>query len=140
MTAAITGRCFCGAIHYETSAPPLTVRACWCRDCQYLSSGNASVNAIFRVDTVSITGEPARYVSTANSGNTMTRCFCDQCGTQMFAYSSARSDVMVIRVGTMDDRELVRPGGFIWTASAPNWAFIDREMPCFEGQPPPAGR
>jgi hypothetical protein len=137
---AITGHCFCGAIHYEISAPPLTVRACWCRDCQYLSSGNASVNAIFRIDAVKITGEPARYVSTANSGNTMTRCFCNQCGTQMFSYSSARSDVMVVRVGTMDDRESIRPAGFIWTSSAPSWAFIDREMPCFEGQPPPAGR
>jgi hypothetical protein len=140
MSDPITGRCFCGAVRYEASAPPITVRACWCRDCQYLASGNASVNAIFRVDSLRITGETAEYVSTANSGNTMRRRFCPTCGTQLFSHSSARPEVMVVRVGTLDDREAVRPVGFIWTASKPSWGFTDPATPCFDGQPPPVSR
>ena len=46
----ITGRCFCGAIRFSFDQPPVAVRACWCRDCQYLSAGNASVNAVFKSD------------------------------------------------------------------------------------------
>ncbi|MFL6620208.1 MAG: GFA family protein [Povalibacter sp.] len=135
--SAITGRCFCGAVRYESSAAPVAVRACWCRDCQYLAAGNASVNAIFRTDAMQITGQTAEYLSTAESGNIVRRRFCPQCGTHMFAHSSARTEVMVVRVGTLDDREGIRPAGFIWTASAPTWAPINRELPCFEGQPPP---
>ena len=53
----ITGRCLCGAIRWESSAPPVVTRVCWCRDCQYVGGGSGTVNACFRTDTFTVIGE-----------------------------------------------------------------------------------
>lgn len=139
MTQQITGRCFCGAIRFAFDHAPRAVRACWCRDCQYLACGNASVNAIFRSEGLHLEGEPAEHIGTADSGNTMRRRFCPTCGTQLFSQSSARPEFIVVRMGTLDDRT-AGPEAFIWTASAPDWGHVDPELGNYEGQPPPAPR
>lgn len=136
MIKPATGRCFCGAVRFQCTQPPIITRACWCRDCQYLSSGNASVNAIFKTESIEITGEVSEYVSTADSGNVMRRSFCPKCGTPLFSASSNRPDFMVVRVGALDDPEMVRPASFIWTASAPAWGMVPPDLPNCEGQPP----
>ncbi len=133
-----TGRCYCGAVTFAFAEAPLMARACWCRDCQYLSAGNASINAVFPSATFELQGEVAEYVSTADSGNVMRRRFCPRCGTQLFSQSSARPDVMVVRVGALDDRSVGRPSGFIWTDSAPDWGHVDPDLANFPGQPGPA--
>lgn len=140
MTQRVTGRCYCGAVGFESDQAPIAVRACWCRDCQYLASGNASVNAIFRSEGFKVTGEVSEYVSTADSGNVMRRRFCPRCGTHLFSQSSARPDLMVVRIGALDDREVGGPQSFIWTASAPSWGFVDSDLPNSSGQPAPIAR
>ncbi len=137
MTKHVTGRCYCGAVRFEADEAPIAVRACWCRDCQYLAAGNASVNAIFKAGGIKVTGEFAEYVSKAASGNTMRRRFCPRCGTQLFSQGSGRPDLMIIRVGALDDREIGGPQSFIWTDSAPTWGLLDPDLPNCAGQPAP---
>lgn len=137
MSRHVTGRCYCGAVRFESDQAPIALRACWCRDCQYLAAGNASINAVFKVEGIKVTGEVAEYVSTANSGNTMRRRFCPKCGTQLFSLSSGRPDLMVVRVGALDDRESGGPQSFIWTESAPRWGYVDPDLPSCAGQPGP---
>jgi len=133
---SIEGGCVCGAVRYAASAEPITVRNCWCRVCQYFAAGNASVNVVFPKDAVTITGELKDYASTADSGNRMHRRFCPSCGTQMFSESEARPNLLIVRGGTLDDREIAKPTAVIWTRSAPSWGHIDPDMQQFEGQPP----
>ena len=137
MSKPITGGCLCGAVRFECASPPVLARACWCRVCQYLSAGSASINVILRTEGLRVTGELGEYRSTADSGNRMRRRFCPKCGTPMFSDSEARPGLMVVRAGTLDDPELGRPSGYIWTASAPSWAVIDQSLANCEGQPPP---
>jgi hypothetical protein len=134
----ITGGCLCRAIRYRISAPPVTVRVCWCRLCQYLAAGSGTVNVCFPSDAVHVEGELRDYVSTADSGNTMHRRFCPTCGTQMFSVAEARPHLIFVRAGTLDDREIARPAATIWTSQAPSWASIDAALPTIERQPPPA--
>jgi hypothetical protein len=135
MTEQASGRCFCGAMRFRFDHAPLAVRSCWCRDCQYLACGNASVNAFFRRAGLSMEGAPAVYVSRAASGTTMRRSFCPHCGTHLFSEAEARPETVVVRVGTLDDREVGRPASIIWTGSAPGWAELDPAVPHCEGQP-----
>lgn len=137
MAGSVTGGCFCGAVRFEFDHPPIATRVCWCRDCQYLSSGNASVNAIFKVAGLTCTGELAEYASAADSGNTMRRSFCPTCGTPLFSQSSARPHLIVTRTGALDDPELTRPQAVIWSASAPSWAFALSDLERCPGQPSP---
>lgn len=135
VTPHVVGGCLCGAVRFSFAEPPLATRMCWCRDCQYLSSGNASVNAIFATRTFAVTGTVADYRSRADSGNTMRRSFCPRCGTPLFARSDDRPDAMVVRAGALDDPEIARPRSVIWTGSAPSWACVDPELPSSPGQP-----
>jgi hypothetical protein len=137
MTKPITGRCLCGAVQFQFNEAPFAMRACWCRDCQYLAAGNASVSAMFRTEAFKRTGEVGEYVSNADSGNAIRRQFCPKCGTPLFAYSSRRTDIMVVRVGSLDDREIGGPQSVIWTKSAPSWGFVDPDLPHSAGQPAP---
>jgi hypothetical protein len=130
------GACLCGAVHYTLAADPVAVRVCWCRDCQRLAA-NGTVNMIVPVDALDISGTLGEFVSQADSGNSMRRRFCPQCGTHLFSHSSGRPQFVVVRVGTLDDPSSVHPTTNIWTGSAPTWACLDPRIEAFERQPPP---
>ena len=134
----ITGKCLCGAVHWESSEAPIVTRWCWCRECQYLGAGSGTVNAAFRTATFTVTGKTSDYVSIADSGNRMHRRFCPVCATPLFSEAESRPHLIFARVGTFDDPELAKPAMTIWTSSAPNWACINEDLPRLEGQPPPA--
>lgn len=131
MGRPITGRCFCGAVSFRISSAPLIKRACWCRDCQYLAAGGATINAIFASRDLELTGVTAGHVRTGDSGAQLRRSFCPACGTPLFAEDLAMPDYVVVRAGALDDPELAQPDSVIWTASAPSWACIDPDLPNF---------
>ena len=133
----ITGGCLCKAVRYSSSAAPLVTRACWCRVCQYLGAGSATVNVCFPSDAVKVSGALGYYRMVADSGNVAHRGFCPTCGTPLFSASEARPHLIFVRAGTLDDPEVARPALTIWTASAPSWACFDERIPQVERQPPP---
>ena len=137
MARPISGRCFCGAVRFRFSHMPVATRACWCRDCQYLAAGNASINAIFRTEGFEIAGEVSGYESTADSGKRMRRRFCPKCGTPLFSEALGEPGFVAVRVGALDDPAIGRPQQFIWTASAPEWGLTDGALPHCAGQPEP---
>ena len=132
----IEGGCLCGAVRYSATVEPILTRACWCRVCQYFASGNATINVVFPKDAVTFRGELKDYPGAADSGNRMHRRFCPECGTQVTSESEARPNLIIVRAGTLDDPEMARPSGVIWTKSAPSWGHVDPTVPNFEGQPP----
>jgi hypothetical protein len=134
---SVTGRCLCGAVRYHIAAEPMVTRVCWCRLCQYLGAGSATVNTCFPSAAVTVEGELRDYRSVADSGNVMHRRFCPVCGTQMFSAAEARPHLVFVRAGTLDDPEIARPAATIWTSAAPTWACIDARHPAIERQPPP---
>ena len=133
----ITGGCLCKQVRFEITADPIAMRLCWCRDCQYLASGNATVNVVFPSNALKVEGELRDYQSQADSGNRMHRRFCPTCGTPVFSAAESRPHLVIVRNGALDDTELTNPGATIWTASAPEWAWIDEALPMHAGQPPP---
>ena len=134
---SITGQCLCGAVRYQATEAPIVTRTCWCRVCQYIGAGSATVNAIFRRQTVQISGTTRDFPCRADSGSHMHRQFCTQCGTHLFAYADERPHLLVVRVGTLDDRESAQPTSTIWVSAAPSWSCIDQALPQVAGQPPP---
>ena len=136
MTSERTGSCLCGQCRYRLTAEPVVSRICWCRDCQRLAS-NGTVNLLMPSASIEVTGPVAAYVKAADSGNQVTRRFCAQCGSHLFADSSGRPGLTVVRVGTLDDPSSVRPSANIWSASAPAWACLDDTLERVEGQPRP---
>jgi hypothetical protein len=134
----ITGGCLCKAVRYRISAAPIVTRVCWCRLCQYIGAGSATVNTCFASDALVVSGELRDYRSIADSGNVMHRKFCPTCGTHVFSAADARPHLIFVRSGTLDDREIVKPAVTIWSSQAPSWACVDGKIPCLQGQAPPA--
>lgn len=135
-TTEHTGGCLCGAIRYRITAESVVSRICWCRDCQHIAS-NGTVNAIFPSAAIQITGTPAEYLSAADSGNQVRRRFCATCGSHLFADSTGRAGLTVVRLGTLDEPSAISPSSNIWASSAPRWACLDPALSRAEKQPAP---
>jgi hypothetical protein len=130
------GSCLCGQVRFHLTAEPVMSRLCWCRDCQRIA-GNGTANAIFPSDALSVTGEVAAFTRAADSGNQVTRRFCPRCGCHLFADSTGRPGLTVVRLGVLDDPSSVQPVANIWSASAPHWACLDPALERVERQPVP---
>lgn len=134
-----TGQCLCGQVRFTIDTEPQGARMCWCRDCQRIASGSATVNVLFPEEAVRYVGEITTLLLTADSGNTVERGFCPKCGAQMYSKTVEPAGLpMRVRAGTLDDPELMAPSAIIWAASAPSWAPLDPDLPQFPRQPPPA--
>jgi hypothetical protein len=62
----ITGGCLCKQVRFRITSPPIAMRLCWCRLCQYLAAGNATVNVVFPSEAITIEGSLTDYRSTAD--------------------------------------------------------------------------
>ena len=137
MTFPITGGCLCRAVRFTIAAAPLAARTCWCRLCQYLGAGSATVNVCFPAEALGVTGELRWHAGIADSGNAMRRGFCPTCGTPLFSIAEARPHLTFVRAGALDDPNLIAPQATIWTGAAPDWACIDPAIPAHPAQVPP---
>ncbi len=136
---AHSGQCLCGAIRFTIDAEPLGARMCWCRDCQRIASGSATVNVLFDENSVHYRGHMTTLRLTADSGNTVERGFCPTCGAQMYSKTVVPPGMpMRVRTVTLDDPELMAPTAIIWADSAPSWAPIDPAMTRHPKGPPAA--
>ena len=126
------GRCLCGSVQYELTARPQDVYYCHCRDCQILSGSAFHVLGIVERDSINIlSGEIARYQHTTDSGFTMTREFCPECGTPLFVRSTRFPEVEMFTVSALEEPESVEPSFQIWSASKISWSTIDVELRSF---------
>lgn len=131
-----SGRCQCGAVSATIAGEPLAVRQCWCRQCQQVSGGGATTNALFKTADITLIGKLARHDYLAASGNTLSQRFCAACGTPVMGESSARPHMKAVRVGFLDGPHGLAPQMAIWTDDAPGWAVIDPALERHARQPP----
>ena len=76
------GGCICGAVRYEIAGEPHVTYACHCTDCRRQSGSAFGLTTVIAADQLKITrGELKTHSRVAESGRTMTRYFCPECGT-----------------------------------------------------------
>ena len=132
----LTGSCLCGAIRYSIDAEVKELRACHCRNCQKVSGAQGTVNAILPSSAFKIThGKPKRYTAVADSGRTLHRYFCGDCGAGVFSQREANPEMVVVRAGSFDNPGDMKITANIWTGSARPWAYIDPASLQHPGQP-----
>src|SRR5262249_41291375 len=85
---------------------------------------------------VKVTGRPATWSSTGDSGGKVTREFCGTCGTPLWSHNAGNPDILALRPGTLDDPSVFKSGGAIWVGAAQPWHPIDQSLPQFPGNPP----
>jgi len=135
--ATFCGGCACGAVRYECSAIPIAMVNCHCRDCQRAGgSAYAPTVVVSRRALRLSSGQPTYHSTTAESGNIAQRAFCPECGTPLYASTSARPEFVGIRAASLDDPSWFRPTADVWTSSAQPWDLMDSTVPKFSrGRP-----
>ena len=104
-----SGKCLCGKVTYESHAEPITIFNCHCEDCRRATGSVFGTNLFVLEDKVKIIGEVSSYSHISDSGSTMTKKFCNNCGSLLFGKNSAKINVISIRAGTVDQVELIKP-------------------------------
>ena len=136
MADVLNGSCLCGAIRYTVSAPVNELRACHCTHCQKSSGTGGSVNAVVPTEAFKITqGTPKRYDASADSGRTLHRYFCGECGSPLYSQRPTNPGVVVVRAGGFDNAGDMKITTHIWTKSARPWSYIDPAAARVPGQP-----
>ena len=133
------GGCLCGAIRYRVSHPIAKLILCHCTDCQKASATGASVNAVVPSEKFEIVkGKPKLFSKVVESGNTLQRGFCGDCGSPIFTRRENAPQITVVKVGTLDAPVEMEVAMNIWTRSARPWMRIDPALENYsQGRPAP---
>lgn len=125
MDAVLSGGCHCGALRFESTAAPMGGGHCQCTDCQKFSGTGHSSHLVLPRDAVTVTGPVKLYACRADSGNTVSRAFCPECGAPAYSLNSSVPDLIFLRPGTLDDPGRFTPQMVVWTDSGQPWDVQD---------------
>ena len=134
--AGFRGGCLCGAIRYAVKSDPVRVAHCHCDDCRKATGSSFATNVFVKQDDlVVLQGSPRSYRHTADSGATMTKEFCGDCGSQLFGLNSAQPNSLRIRAGVLDQTSLVKPSVNAFLDSRIESTPIDPDVKGFPKMP-----
>jgi hypothetical protein len=125
-----TGGCLCGAIQYEISAELGPIDVCYCQMCRKAQGGPLATNAPVATSAFRLTRGADRLTAYESSSGKQ-RLFCNRCGSPIYSKRADRSEVVRVRLGTINQPLNGRPAGHYHTASKCNWWDIPGDPPRF---------
>ncbi|KAJ3564367.1 hypothetical protein NPX13_g7871 [Xylaria arbuscula] len=102
-----TASCLCGAIKIEIQGSPFLQNLCHCESCQKYTGATFGTMAAYKNEQLKFTESEADVLKTYNdttpeSGGTLKRSFCGNCGSPVRVQSSKNPGASVIPVGIID--------------------------------------
>jgi hypothetical protein len=127
------GGCDCGEVRYRMTRP-LFVHCCHCRWCQRETGSAFAINAMIESERVSLVkGAPEIVDTPSNSGKGQRIARCPTCRIAVWSnYAGAGDALRFVRVGTLDDPDLLPPDIHIFTASKQPWVVLPPGVPAVE--------
>jgi mannose-6-phosphate isomerase-like protein (cupin superfamily) len=122
-------------VRYRMESRPLFVHSCHCRWCQRESGAAFALNAMIEADRVVHLGaEPERVGTPSASGSGQVIARCPKCKVALWSnYAGAGPLIRFVRVGTLDDPDLLPPDIHIFTASKQPWVVLPPGTPAVPG-------
>jgi hypothetical protein len=132
----ITGGCYCKKVRYEAEGEPLMRGLCHCRECQYFSGGAANVAMAMPTSGFKYTtGEPSSF-SRDDLETPVARDFCPDCGTSLVSRPSSLPDMIILKVGTLDDPSIYGSPDFAFYCSdKQSFHYLPEDLPTFDQFP-----
>jgi len=129
----IEGGCDCRAVRYRMISTPLAVHCCHCRWCQRESGASFALNAMIEADRVSSLGSAPELIDTpSQSGRGQAIARCPTCKVAVWShYAGSGPLTKFVRVGTLDDPDLLPPDVHIFVASKQPWVVLPQNTPAF---------
>jgi hypothetical protein len=113
------------------ASAPLFVHCCHCRWCQRESGASFALNAMIEADRVTNLGaEPELVHTPSNSGAGQEIARCKKCRVAVWShYAGAGPAIKFVRVGTLDNPDVLPPDLHIFTASKQPWVVLPAGTP-----------
>ena len=125
------GSCLCGSIRYEVAGELGDFGYCHCTSCRKASgSAHAANSPVARRSFRLIRGDDVIREYESSPGKF--RSFCSKCGSPIFAYLARSSDVIRIRLGSLDTSFDGRPKAHTFLGDKAEWEPILDDLPRFE--------
>jgi predicted nucleic acid-binding protein len=118
ITFHFTGGCACEAVPYESSAAPILMFKCHCRDCQRVTGGGHVPALLVPTSAFRLTKGELRYHFTPSlAGGQHKRGFCPECGSRLTGgeFDEQPKNSVGITAGSLDHRAWFRPTMEIFT-------------------------
>ena len=124
--AMFEGGCTCGRVRYRMVGSPMIVHACHCRWCQRETGGAFAENALIETDRVTLLqGDVDRVDPPTQSGRGQVIVRCAACRVALWShYSGMGEKAAFVRVGSLDEPDLLPPDIHIFTASKQPWVVL----------------
>ncbi|HSV59295.1 MAG TPA: GFA family protein [Variovorax sp.] len=125
------GGCACRQLRYRLTSWPLFVNCCHCRWCQRETGSAFAINAMIDAERVELLQGELEIVNTpslSGKGQKITRC--PNCRIAVWSnYAGAGDAVRFVRVGTLDNPDLLPPDIHIFTESKQSWVLLPPGTP-----------
>lgn len=115
------GGCLCGAVRYTLKSEPEATAVCHCTHCQKQSGSVFSFNLFVEEADYEQTGHTLVYLDRGDSGEPSYRHFCESCGSPILTRVSQMPGKVLIKAGTLDSMDGLRPQVEIYTERAVTW-------------------
>ena len=129
------GGCCCGSIRYQVLGDPVIVAHCHCEDCQRISGAGHSTGAMYPLTALELTGETRAYQLKSDTGSTVSKIFCPQCGSPIYGTNNHNPDFVTVSLGTLDDSSDFKPAVAIYCRNKKSWDHLDEDVQQFDSQP-----
>jgi hypothetical protein len=128
------GGCDCKTVRYRVLTKPLFVHCCHCRWCQRESGSAFALNAMIESDrVVNLAAVPEIVHTPSASGIGQQIARCPRCRLAVWShYGGSGLVTKFVRVGTLDNPDLLPPDVHIFTASKQPWVTLSSDVPAFE--------
>jgi hypothetical protein len=120
----IQGGCLCGTVRFELAAAPTSCGYCHCTRCQKRTGTASSINVAVDGRAVRIIAGEDRIGGWQPPDAGMEKCFCSDCGAQLFSRSRTDPSRMGIRMSAFDRDPGVSPSYRQFVAYAAAWEPI----------------
>ena len=136
MTTKHSGKCACGAITYEFDAEPGFVAVCHCLDCKRASGGEAATFlGVPENGFAVLSGKPKPFKYVADSGKSLNRNFCPDCGSRLFTSQlESFPETVFVMIGSMDNSTGIKPAVEMFTKRRLDWTPA-LPLPQYEAMP-----
>jgi hypothetical protein len=131
----IEGGCLCGKVRYAADAEPAFVGVCHCKNCQKASGTAFRVVLAIPKPALSVQGALKTFDDQGDSGKTLHRRFCPECGSSIMTEVEGGSGFAIVMAGSLDDPSWVKPTMEIYYDSAQPWVELSGERQRFPKMP-----
>ena len=128
------GGCSCRGVRYRMKTAPMYVHCCHCRWCQRETGASFALNAMIEADRVElIVGQPEIIDTPSESGKGQKIHRCPTCKVALWSnYATAGDSLNLLRVGTLDNPDVIAPDAHIFTSTKQPWVVLPPGAPAFE--------